>query len=344
MKRLFASFTKLDTPESKKYGGGGLGLAIAKRLIDRMNGTITVESEPGVGTTFSINLIFERYRDTEVSDPMKQMLHGFRVLILDPLASRRSILAGYLDRWEAEVDQTSTPDEAMKKVEHQAQIKKPYNIIIIEKELGATDGLQYAASLKHNQVVQKSIVVLTASRDHEINSTELAMGNIVTALQQPYTMSRLRTRLKEAVTQVRRDLTDFSDGQELHGDDHRKALRILLAEDNQINQRVAMVILEKIGYKAELAVNGMIALEKYRENEYDLVLMDIQMPEMDGFEATREIRKFEKENPGRIPSYICAITANRSQEDEEKCFKAGMNNFISKPFRLEELTKVLNHL
>jgi CheY-like chemotaxis protein len=173
---------------------------------------------------------------------------------------------------------------------------------------------------------------------------ELATSNIVVALQQPYTMSRLRSRMKEALSQVKREQAESFDGAEFAMDDHKKTLRILLAEDNQINQKVALVILEKIGYGADLAVNGKIALEKYMENEYDLVLMDIQMPEMDGFEATREIRRFERENPGREPVFICAITANRSQEDEERCFKAGMNSFISKPFRLEELTKVLNHL
>jgi PAS domain S-box-containing protein len=344
MKRMFASFTKLDTPESKKYGGGGLGLAIAKRLIDRMNGKITVESEPGVGTTFSIVFIFERYKDSEVSDSTKSLLHGLRILLLDSDPVRRGILARYLDRWEAELEETATTTEALKKIEHQAEIKKPYNMIIIEKDLEGVDGLQFAGSLKHDHLVQKSIVVLTASRHQSFTSMELATSNIVVALQQPYTMSRLRSRMKEALSQVKREQAESFDGAEFAMDDHKKTLRILLAEDNQINQKVALVILEKIGYGADLAVNGKIALEKYMENEYDLVLMDIQMPEMDGFEATREIRRFERENPGREPVFICAITANRSQEDEERCFKAGMNSFISKPFRLEELTKVLNHL
>jgi CheY-like chemotaxis protein len=121
-------------------------------------------------------------------------------------------------------------------------------------------------------------------------------------------------------------------------------LRILLVEDNLINQKVAMVILEKIGHAADLAVNGKVAVDMFMKKEYDLVLMDIQMPEMDGLEATKLIRVFETENPDRSPTHICAITANRSTEDEENCYSAGMTSYISKPFRLEELTRVLNHL
>ncbi len=345
MNRLFASFTKLDTPESKKYGGGGLGLAIAKRLIDRMNGSVVVESEPGVGTTFSFVVIFERYRDTEVADPMKEMLHGFRILLLDTNQGRRGILARYLDRWDAEVDQVSLKDEAIKKIEHQSQIKKPYNLIIIEKELDSVDGMELAASLKHNFIVQKSLVLLTASRKFSFSSSELAAAGIVAALQQPYTLGRLRSRIKDALTQYRREEEDAYEALELPGkDEHRKSLKILLVEDNQINQKVALVILDKIGYSAELAVNGKEAVEKYANKSFDLILMDIQMPEMDGYDATREIRLFEKNNPERTPVFICAITANRSQEDEAKCFKVGMNSFITKPFRLEELTRLLNHL
>ena len=125
-------------------------------------------------------------------------------------------------------------------------------------------------------------------------------------------------------------------------EDQKKVLNILLAEDNLINQKVALVILEKIGHAAELAVNGKVAVEMYAQKEYDLVLMDIQMPEMDGFEATCGIRAYEAAHPERDPVHICAITANRSSEDEENCYKAGMNSYISKPFKLEELTRILN--
>lgn len=343
-KRLFTSFNKTDSAESRKYGGGGLGLAIAKRLIDRMNGHISVESEPGLGTTFAIVIIFERYRDSETGDSMKEMLQGCRTLLLDPEISRRGILARYLDHWEAEVDETGSIEEAMQKIEHQSLIKKPYNLIVIEKDLENTDGLELAKSWRHNHTIQKSIVILTASRDYSFTSAELSSSGVMVALQQPYKMNRLKSRLREALTKMKRELPESYEGPEPGTQDQKKSLSILLAEDNQINQKVALVILEKIGYSADLAADGRIALEKYKEKSYDLILMDIMMPEMDGYEATRNIRLFEQENPGRIPAHICAITANRSQEDEDKCFKSGMNSFITKPFHLEELTKILNQL
>ncbi|MCX6276752.1 MAG: response regulator [Bacteroidetes bacterium] len=345
MKKLFTSFSKFESAESQKYGGGGLGLAIAKRLIDRMNGQITVESTPGEGTTLSFTVLFERYKDTEVADPMKEMLRGLRVLVIDPSQTRRAILSGYLDRWEAEVEQCVDPADALKMIGHQSQINRPYNLIVIDYDLPGSDGLQFASSLKNDRTVQKSIILLSVSRRISLSSSELAAAGVVVALVQPYTLSRLRHRIKDALTQANIEEIESYDDVDFHlQEDQKKVLSILLAEDNLINQKVALVILEKIGHAAELAVNGKVAFERYIEKEFDLVLMDIQMPEMDGFEAARRIRAFEAEHPERDPVHICAITANRSSEDEENCYKAGMNSYISKPFRLDELTRILNHL
>ena len=127
-------------------------------------------------------------------------------------------------------------------------------------------------------------------------------------------------------------------------EDQKKVLNILLAEDNPINQKVALVTLEKIGHTTDLAENGKIAVEMFSKKNYDLVLMDIFMPEMDGLEATKQIRQIESTKPGRNPVHICAITANTSTEDEEKCYQAGMDSYISKPFRLDELVKILNRI
>jgi CheY-like chemotaxis protein len=199
--------------------------------------------------------------------------------------------------------------------------------------------------LKHDHTVQKSLLFLSVARHVELSSSELASAGIVGSFVQPYTMSRLRHRLREALTQIGKEKRDVYEEIDFHlQQDQKKVLNILLVEDNLINQKVAMVILEKIGHAADLAVNGKVAVNMFREKEYDLVLMDIQMPEMDGLEATKLIRAYESEMPGRNPTHICAITANRSTEDEENCYKAGMTSYISKPFRLEELTRVLNHL
>ena len=345
MKRLFTSFSRLDSPESKKYAGGGLGLAIAKRIVDRMNGHITVETLPGSGTTFSIMVVFERYKDAELPDPMKEMMPGTKVLIIDSSPSRRSILSNYLVRWDAEVTESDTPSEALKLIRHKAEINKPFDLIIVEYNMPGQDGLKFSSSLKHAAWMKKSKILLTTSRMAPVSSAELSSAGILVALVRPYTLSRLRSRIKEVLTQIRKEYTGAQDEVDLRlAEDQKKMLNILLAEDNLINQKVALVTLEKIGHTTDLAENGRIAVEMFAKKDYDLVLMDMFMPEMDGLEATRRIRKIESEHPDKNPVHICAITANTTAEDEEKCYQAGMNSYISKPFRLEELVKILNRI
>jgi PAS domain S-box-containing protein len=345
LKKLFTSFSKHDLPESKKYSGGGLGLAIARRLIDRMIGTVAVDTKPGTGTTFSITIDFERYKDAEHQDPMKEMLQGTKVLILDPHQTRRSILANYFTRWDAEVEETGVPAEALKLIEHRAQIHRPFDLIIVEHAMPEIDGLKFANSLKHAAWMKKSKILLTNSRLYPVSSAELASAGILVGLVHPFTLSRLRSRIREVLTQLRKEYTlDHDDGDRHPMDDQKKVLNILLAEDNLINQKVALVTLEKIGHVTDLAENGRIAVDMFEKKPYDLVLMDMFMPEMDGLEATRRMRQFEGKNPGRNPVHICAITANTSREDEERCYQAGMNSYISKPFHLEELIKILNRI
>jgi two-component system sensor histidine kinase/response regulator len=345
MKLLFTSFSKLDSPESKKYSGGGLGLAIARRLADRMNGSISVETKPGIGTTFSFTVVLERYKDSEVADPMKLVMQGVKVLIIDTNSNRRSIIANYLVRWDAEVVESGIPEEALKLIQHRAEINKPFDLIVVEYKMEGTDGLKFASSLKHAASVKKSKILLTTSRIDPVSSSELAAAGILVALVRPYTLSRLRSRIREVLTQIRKEFSGEHDEVDSHlMEDQKKVLNILLAEDNLINQKVALVTLEKIGHLTDLAENGKIAVEMYAGKTYDLVLMDMFMPEMDGVEATRQIRRFEAANPGRQPVHICAITANTSSEDEEKCYNAGMNSYITKPFRLEELVKILNRI
>ncbi len=345
IKKLFTSFSKLESPESMKHGGGGLGLAIARRLIDRMNGKVSVESVPGSGTTFSFAVHFDRYKDTEVADPMKEILKGVKVLIIDPQQSRRSILRTYFERWDAEVDECGKTEEAVKLIQHQAQIKRAFDLIVVEFHLPGMDGLQFATSMKKDPLMRRSKLLLTTSRLFPVSSSELAAAGVLVALVRPYTLSRLKGRIKEVLTQVKKDFSGLQDEVELHmRDDQKRVLSILLAEDNLINQRVALVTLEKMGHATDLAENGKIAVEMVSKKEYDLVLMDMFMPEMDGLTATKQIREMEALDPTRNPIHICAITANTSAEDEANCYEAGMNSYISKPFRLEELIKILNRL
>ncbi len=345
IKKLFTSFFKLDTPDSRKYGGGGLGLAIARRLVNRMNGNISVDSRPGAGSTFFFTIVFERYKDTEMPEPMTEIMQGRQVLLIDSSPSRRSLLSSYLVRWDAEVVECGSQDAALKLIQKRSEINKPFDLIVVEYKMEGADGLKFASSLKHSSLAKRSKILLTTSRLTPVSSSELAAAGILVALVRPYTLNRLRSRIREVMTQVRKGSVVSRDEAEIHlEEDQKRVLNILLAEDNLINQKVALVTLEKIGHRTDLAENGMIAVDMFSNKEYDLILMDMLMPEMDGLEATRHIRRIEADTAGRIPVHICAITANSSAEDEERCYNAGMNSYISKPFRLEELVKILNRL
>ncbi len=347
MKRLFLSFSKLDTPEAKKYSGGGLGLAIAKHLIDRMNGKISVESILGEGTTFSIIIDFERYKDSETKDGMKEAIRGLKVMIIDPVTTHAEILRTYFDRWDCYVETIQDPEEALKQIHHQAQIKKPYHLILVEQQLPGMTGLQFATLIKKDNLLLHSKILITTSRLFPLSTSELASAGVLVCLVRPYTLSRLKHRILEAISQTKKGSSRLEEEGEPDPDSadlRKKLLNILLVEDNLINQKVAIVTLEKMGHRIDLAENGKISVEMFSRKHYDLILMDIYMPEMDGLEATMKIREIESSDQTRQPAYICAITANTSREDEEKCLRAGMNAYISKPFKLEELTKVINHL
>jgi CheY-like chemotaxis protein len=174
--------------------------------------------------------------------------------------------------------------------------------------------------------------------------SEMAAAGVLENLARPHTLSKLKSRLKETISQIRSDVEEQEGEDENLLEIRKRILRILLAEDNLINQKVAKVVLEKVGHHVDIADDGQIAVQMFREGQYDLILMDIHMPEMDGREATRKIRELEAADPARFPVQICALTANFTDEDEELCYQAGMNSYISKPFKLEELTRVLNRV
>ncbi len=342
LKKIFSSFSKLESPESMKQGGGGLGLAIAKRLIERMNGKVTVESVPGEGTTFTFMIVFDRYKDSEIVDPMKAVLAGMKVMLIDPKPSRRSILRNYFERWDCEVEESANPAESLKILEHQADIKRPFRLVVVEYDWDNNNGLAVGEMLKNEIAGGKTSLLLSASHDLSFSRQELEKAGFSGALIRPYTQNRLRNRILNVVGGTLKGV--FTDEDTAGPEIRKKILHILLAEDNLINQKVALVTLDRIGHHVDLAENGVVAVKMFKEKLYDLVLMDVYMPEMDGLDATRKIREFEASSPGRKPVFICAITANTSREDEEKCFTAGMNGFISKPFRMEELTRLLNKL
>jgi PAS domain S-box-containing protein len=332
MGRLFTSFSQVDASTTRRYGGTGLGLAISKRLVELMGGTISVESEVGDGSTFRIALVAEAADvPTRIApDDALPHLAGKRMLVVDDNATNREILTRHARSWGIEPVAVEHPAEALALVRAGA----PFDVAVLDMMMPDMDGVALAAEIRRLRAAAELPLVLLTSlgRLPQAASTDLFAAQ----LAKPVRASQLYNALVRVVA---------SDGHAAAGvasavDDTREAspLRILLAEDNAVNQKVALRLLERLGYRADVVSNGLEALEALERRQYDVVLMDVQMPELDGLDATRRIN--ERWPAGRRPR-IVAMTANALPEDREACLAAGMDDYVAKPIRSDELAEAL---
>ncbi|MBN1198089.1 MAG: response regulator [Bacteroidales bacterium] len=335
---LFHSFTRVNT-KIGKYGGSGLGLAIAKHLVELMNGAIEVESKEGEGSTFSFTVEFDRLIEQE-SFPDVSDIKGRRILLVDPDQERRSILKNYLLVWECEAEEANFIQEALDQVKHKLHVKKPFDMILIEYGSFAEDPELFFKQLDQPEWA-KSSPLLIAARNQPLLDELIRKAGFRAVLLRPFVPGQLIEAIRETVSGKSQELVKIGESQfrEVSATE-RKRLKVLLVEDNLINQRVAQVTIKKLGHEVTLAENGREATALFEPGKFDLILMDILMPEMNGLEATTAIREIESERKAD-PVHICAITANINKEDEEACYEAGMNSYITKPFRLEELNAIL---
>jgi signal transduction histidine kinase/CheY-like chemotaxis protein len=325
--RLFEEFSQLDSSTTRKYGGTGLGLAVSKRLAELMGGTMWVESTAGAGSTFHFTITAEAAEvpSRTAAAGVPSDLIGKHVLLVDDNAINRRILDLQTEAWGLHGHSVETGEEALAMVER----GDPFDLAILDMHMPGMDGIELAHRLRALRP-DLPLVLYTSLGGEEIDSVFAAV------LAKPVKQSQLFDLLVSLLGggAVERAVIDRGEVSALG---ERHPLRILLAEDNTVNQQLALLLLESMGYRADVAANGVEAVEAVNRLPYDLVLMDVQMPEMDGLEATRRIRA---EGPNTQPR-IVAMTANAMQGDRDACLAAGMDDYLAKPIRPEALAAAL---
>ena len=328
MDMLFTSFSQVDASTTRRFGGTGLGLAISKRLVELMGGEISVESEQKKGSTFRISLpaTAAEVPTRFALDEGLPHLAGKRILIVDDNATNREIVTRHARSWGMEPVAVELPAAALELI---AQGER-FDIAVLDMMMPDMDGITLAREIRrHRSEEELPLLLLTSLGRLPQAQTE---GVFSAQLSKPLKASQLYNMLLQLLTAGEageEEVETVTDGKRA-----RSALRILLAEDNAMNQKVALRLLEQLGYRADVANNGLEAIEALERQPYDVVLMDVQMPELDGLDATRQI---VERWPVETRPHIVAMTANALPEDREACFAAGMNDYVAKPIRAEEL-------
>ena len=336
--RIFDSFTQADNSTSRNFGGTGLGLTISKQFVEMMGGEINLRSDPGRGATFWFTIEFEK-QPVQKESPCKTGLEyrTIRLLIIDDMDSHCRILKYYLKAWGVGHDVLENESHAIERLRSAITESNPYNVVIVDHHLSETNGLILSQKIKNTpELKHPSIVLMSSESLPDINDI-----GISAYLEKPLTPSKLHNCLLSAMegqgkAQLSAQPKHIKTVDQFRG-------KILLVEDNPTNQEVARNVLEMFGCSVDIAENGQEAVTAAIEKQYDLIFMDCQMPIMDGFDATREIRFIEstesKSDRSSIP--IVALTAYDTEGDRERCIAAGMDDFLGKPYRRDQIRQVL---
>ena len=340
---LFKPFSQADSSTTRKFGGTGLGLAICHKLVGHMGGEVGVTSTLGQGSTFWFTIRMEKQPKTgPISQSLPRELHGIRICCIDDHATNRQLLAQYVHAWGMEGETASTPTEALGILKEAAEKEKPFELAILDMAMPEMNGLALARVIKADPELASIRLVLLTSLGKRGDANAALEAGFAAYLTKPIRKSQLEECLKSVMGQRGLEepqaiysptlITQHS----LKDAKERSSPRILVADDHTVNQQIAVLMLERLGFRADVVGNGKEAIDAVMQLPYALVLMDCQMPEMDGYDATRKIRELEVR---RIP--IIAMTANAMAGDEKKCLEAGMDDYLAKPVKQEQMAHML---
>ena len=342
---IFDPFSQADTSTTRKYGGTGLGLTISARLVELMGGRIRLESEVGRGTHFffTVQMKSSEMPSAVGSIAPPEILRGVKVLIVDDNSTNRRILDGMLRRWEMRPILVEGGEMALAALSAAREAGEPYGLIVTDMHMPKMDGFSLIERIRLRSDLATATIMMLTSAGYRGDAERCKQLGVAAYLLKPIRQSELR----EAIAQVlgaheqtgaiplvtRYSLQDARDPMTV--------LQILVAEDNLVNQRLVTRLLEKRGHRVVLAVDGRQAIEALHRGSFDLVLMDVQMPEMDGLEATTIIREKEKKTGKHQP--IIALTAHAMTGDRDRCLTAGVDAYLTKPIRPQELDQILDN-